>query len=359
MNILLVGYYGHGNFGDDVLFRASLSLLSGLWPAARITVQTEARDPFYLSALSGRDVQFVRIEEGGTFDLAFHGGGGNFFDFADGRAFDRVVNRIGALLGPHRFAAAVGGLRKVLGRNHFAVRRRTAIGLGIGTYTPSARRLRDELPILGSMNFLGVRDPGSIDNLRSIGVTDQVAQTSDLAFAGGWGESDATTTGAGPGVVVVRDWSDPADTRRQLDALRAIAAIRPVCVLLFDEVADRALLPQLGEFAVQTYRPGDMDPVIATLSAAPAIVTARAHGAICGAILGVPSLLLPIEPKLAVVNRLLPRSTVLPDWSDVLESRLSEVLTIDRRSIGDDVAENKSRLDRSLDEFCHVMGDEP
>lgn len=357
MNILLVGYYGHGNFGDDVLFRASLGLVSGLWPQARIAVQTEARDPSYLSALAGCDLQFVQIHDGGTFDLAFHGGGGNFFDFTGGRALDLAVNRVAAMLGPDRFAAVMGGLRKRLDRNPISVGRRAAIGLGIGTYTPNARRLRHELPVLAAMEFLGVRDPGSIENLRAIGITEHVVETSDLAFAGGWGESGAAAKGMGPVVVVVRDWLSPADNRRQLDALHAVAAIRPVRVILFDEAADRGLLPLLGKFPVQIYSPGDMNAVIETLSSAPAIVTSRAHGAICGAILGVPSLLLPIEPKLAAVNRMLPRSTILPDWSDNVARGLSEVLLIDRRAIADDGENNKLRLDRSLQEFRQVMTD--
>ncbi len=40
-------------------------------------------------------------------------------------------------------------------------------------------------------------------------------------------------------------------------------------------------------------------------------MSSRAHGVICGAVLGIPSVLIEIEPKLRTIHEMLPQSTVL------------------------------------------------
>jgi len=75
--VLLVGYYGKGNFGDDVLLRVTHRIVTGKLPQARIYILVDGSNGDYVNNMLG-DVTLLAPGRHGHFDWIVHGGGGCF-----------------------------------------------------------------------------------------------------------------------------------------------------------------------------------------------------------------------------------------------------------------------------------------
>jgi len=353
MKILLAGYFGHGNFGDDVLFKAAITFAHRNWRHSEITVLTEAANPSYLEALAGQELRFIKLGQNGRFDLVLHGGGGTFFDFAPGSAADLWINRLGRAIGPRRFARGMSGVRRLAMRPEHSATMRVGVGIGVGSHSASSTRLKWHLQTLHEFDWLAVRDPQSRRNLEALGVVDEVHESTDLAFATDlWLSNDLCRSGRGAGVVViVRDWTDHAGRRLQeriIDTLGTRTNCRITFVFL-DQQADSAIRSKiLG--AQETYRAGNISSILQILREASVVISSRAHGAIAGAIAGKPVLLIPVEPKLEAIQSMLSVSSRLLRQGSVkaLEEGLSWAREVDRAAIQADVDRNREQMNRTL-----------
>jgi polysaccharide pyruvyl transferase WcaK-like protein len=120
---------------------------------------------------------------------------------------------------------------------------------------------------------------------------------------------------------------------------------------VFDRGADPQVLALCNGYRAHVWSPQSttLDEYCFRLAELDVVVTSRAHGAICAAVLGVPSLILDIEPKLRTIHDLLPRATrLVPSSAELLKTwlpRLAELLSV---SPVDNKAQVNSAMAESL-----------
>lgn len=355
-DIAIVGYYGRGNFGDDVLMVVAHALARKILPGSRIAVRV-GTNATYPQRMLGGDVEQIPFGTRDRHRLIIHGGGGTFFDFNPRGHMDRATNALMLSAGLGLYVRAETMVRRLTGRPRMSARTRLGFGLGIGTFTPGSPRLREALPVLADFDGLWVRDAGSIANLSGLGISSSTVLGSDLAFM--WDHwcppklalRPPPEKTARPRVgVILRDWplDNGAALARSLAAkLDALSDRFDLQLISLDPATDAATLSMLSHVPQIRWQPAqhDLTTFAELLSSHHVLLTARAHGAICGACLGRASVVLDIEPKLQAVHSMLPEATrlVSPDCTkETLAARVEEALAIPAEGIANDALHNRS-----------------
>lgn len=361
-DIVLLGYYGRGNFGDDVLMVVTHDVVKQAYPSHRVAVRTGKKID-YVERLLGAEVQQLPFGTRDRHRLILHGGGGTFFDFALGGTIDKFLNRLLLAGGTTNYVRVEAALRRLARRPRMSADVRLGMGIGVGTFTSGSRKLREALPLLCDFDLLWVRDPGSVSNLKDIGATSPVVLGSDLAFL--WDRwcppslalQPVRKLGSKPRVgVILRDWpSQDGSSFAEVikPSLEAIRRQFDLHLFSLDASTDAATLSDLEEFPQTVWRPGSMTitEFANALASQDVFLTSRAHGAICGACLGRPSVILEIEPKLAAVHAMLPNcSSLVPPHpgANVLEQHIDEALAVPMDRIAADVAHSRMLSERAL-----------
>ena len=361
-DVVLVGYYGRGNFGDDVLMVVAYALARQMLPGARIALRigTPATSPARPPAPGVARLPF------GTRDrhrLVLHGGGGSFFDFAPHRLLDRATNAVLMVRGAAAFVRLDKNLRRLVGRPRMSARTRLGFGLGIGTFTAGSPKLREVLPVLADFDALWLRDTESVINLSRLGVALPVVCGSDLAFLWGhWCPAELALAppparSARPRVgVILRDWpvgSGAAFAQRIAPVLERLSVRFELTLISLDLATDAGTLSALAAFSRVVWAPDRMGipEFMEKIALQDVLLTARAHGAICGACVGRASVILEIEPKLRAVHTMLPSATRLvppPYDPETVIAQLEEALAITSDCIAADVLRNRTEAERAL-----------
>lgn len=361
-DVVLVGYYGRGNFGDDVLMTAAHRIARSILPGASIGVRLGSNVP-YPSRLLRENIISVPFGSRDRHRLIIHGGGGTFFDFAPHSLTARFSNAVLLAGGARTFVLAESILRGLVRKPRMSAHTRIGLGMGVGTFTAGSRKLYEALPLLADFDRLWVRDPGSKENLDRLSVGTPVILGSDLAFLSeGWCPDELllqprpARSGRPKVGMILRDWPVGSGTSFA-DAFRpviaALSAQYVLTLISFDPATDAGTLRAFKDLPQVVWRPESMDLSMFSgmLSGNDVLLTSRAHGAICGACLGRPSVILEIEPKLAAVNAMLPRATrlVSPDSGGrAIAMLIEEALAIPADAIGQEVMHNRSLSTRAL-----------
>lgn len=371
IDVVLVGYYGRQNFGDDVLMIAGHAIARQLAPDARIgLLGTQAP---YIPKLLGEDVGFVPFGMRHNYRLIVHGGGGTFFDFSKHSAMRRVFNRVALAFGPKAFVALETAARRMTGRPRMSAHSRVGLGLGVGTYSPGSPALLNALPTLLDFDAVWLRDLGSLKNLRRIGITTQTFLGSDLAFLHEtWCPPELALAQRPPRSsesrpligLVMRDWParDRGKLARQLqDSVAALSRNYRLHLVSLNPDADRETIKCFPDLPHLIWQPDKMSMTnfLRELAAHDTLVTARAHGAICGACLGIPTVILGIEPKLAAVHGMLAKSSQFvaePFSHEALSTAITQALDVSLHSVATDVHLNREASKAALSEIIAHMG---
>ncbi|ADQ00053.1 polysaccharide pyruvyl transferase family protein [Marinobacter adhaerens] len=363
-DVVLVGYYGRGNFGDDVLMAVAHRIARSILPDASIGVRLGS-DVSYPSRLLGENVIPVPFGSRDRHRLIIHGGGGTFFDFAHHSISERCVNAVLLIAGVNAFVRVEGWLRTFLKKPRMSAQKRIGLGIGVGTFSAGSGKLREALPLLMDFDGLWVRDPVSKENLDRLAVSAPITLGSDLAFLSeGWCPEELllqarpARLGRPKVGVVLRDWpvgSGPGFANAFGPVIAELSAQYDLTLISFDSATDAGTLRALNDIPQVVWCPERMDlaKFSEVLSDHDVLLTSRAHGAICGACLGRPSVILDIEPKLKAVNSMLPRATrlVRPDSDSKTVVRLiEEALAIPIDSIVKDVMHNRTLAASALGE---------
>ena len=113
MKILLKGYYGFGNLGDDILMMVSYAILKKKYAEAVISIYSEntpnnphLSDPVgfnqYIHSLLKDTPRLVDWTCQDDYDLLFDGGGGIYKDHTYGNWGHAIANRITKYTSPQR-----------------------------------------------------------------------------------------------------------------------------------------------------------------------------------------------------------------------------------------------------------------
>ena len=366
-DVILVGYYGRGNFGDDVLMVVTNALARHILPGASIAMRI-GTSATYPARLLGPDIGRIPFGTRDRHRLILHGGGGNFFDFAPHGPLDRAANALLMAGGRDAFVRIEANLRRLVGRPSISARTRLGLGLGIGTFTQGSPKLREVLPVLADFDAIWLRDAESISNLSRLGVTPPVVRGSDIAFL--WEHwcppslalAPMPRRPARPRVgVILRDWpagSGTAFAQRVLPMLERLSARFELTLISLDPATDAGTLAALATLPQIIWAPDRMDisTFVNSLAAQDVLLTSRAHGAICGACLGRPAVILEIEPKLRAVHTMLPGATRIvspPFDAETVIGLLEEALAIPFDFIVADALRNRAESEHAL---ANVMG---
>ncbi len=366
--ILLVGYYGKGNFGDDVLLMTTYQLLRARYADAAFSVIIDGDRGEYVKRLLP-EVNILPPGRHGEWDMIVHGGGGVLFDFARYGLLDRLIEQAATVIGFKSYVAMENIIRRALGLRRTHSPCRIGIGIGVGRFSRGSVRLRERLGMMQEMKALWVRDGDSMRNLkrfRSV-MHASVIEGSDMAFLQEQWLAPFLRPPREPGAkpvlgIALRDWP----VRRggiAAENLRVLigqwSTHYDIRGLILDAVQDPEMIRALEGLPITLWQPHSMQltDFAHAIAACDVVLTNRAHGAIVAAMVGVPSVIVAIEPKLDTVAMMLPRSSIRvaaaepESWRAAIEA----ARRIDATDIAVDAAHNAARSRNAWKKMQEVL----
>ncbi len=362
MKFYLKGAYGPGNLGDDVLLVACVNILRELDPKAEIYVGVERPD-VGKSLIS--DVRWVDRKKPVSVDLFAYGGGGQFFSFDNsGQSADVVdkgiIHKLFFFLKNNRnlIWAAKRIIYSLLGAHENLVRSKfvASMFIGMGPFEVDGKGYDRADKFLKAVDFFSVRDEKSLVAASTINprFNGSPCVYSDPTFCRSiWFDDDLDYSycDAGYYSFVVRDWPFTEEGRSKIDLMVETADAfrkegKKVRLVSLDKNFDRNLIERLSCFEWLIYDPelgGGLKAFFNEfISESTCIVSARAHGVWLPAVLGCPTVVMPIENKLYQVHASLPRSSFL----SMAKTRAELVCEID--SFLSDIDNRKSFLEAEI-----------
>jgi polysaccharide pyruvyl transferase WcaK-like protein len=343
MRLLIAGYYGFGNFGDDLLLSCVHAMVRKRFPCADIfifanysenlsgaNVEAGYRDYIH-NMLDGR-VSLIDWTYKGHFDLIVHGGGGVFFDNNCGQFSDRVNDWVVSLLGVRRYRKLTQLARLALNRNEsLTCDRRIGLGIGVGPYTNNSPRLWKEAEILGDFHRLAVRDDESHVWACRHGLAKFTQKFTDIVFGvSNWMPNELNSPRPSSNVLGIVLCSKKKGNEAVLATLEGLKSQNLALKFFFlDQHYDSDLIQRVGQLGYQTvvWNPWRMSLIefSTQLAECSLLVSNRAHGAIVGACVGVPSICIATDPKLRSVHAMLPTGSLLIEIS-AIETQLTALV---------------------------------
>ena len=331
MRILLKGYYGFGNLGDDILMKVSHAILKRKYANAAISIYSEntpnnphLSDPVgfnqYIHSLLEDTPRLVDWTCQDDYDLLFDGGGGIYKDHTYGNWGHVIVNKITRYTSPQRLWSLENRVRKNV-KKPYQVRfsRRIGFGLSIGPFRKSAPSYIRKIAEIGSYDELFVRDEASIRFLEEVKFKNNFYKVTDIAFlVDNWLpeeielQKDKHPSKIG---VILLDWYE--DNDKYLRNIKEATTHLEnegyeISFFSFQKNQDTAYISYF-ENRVIAWNPYEysLKQFLSIIQQQHLLITSRAHGAIIGACLGVPSICLGITLKLEEISKMLRRSSTL------------------------------------------------
>jgi len=308
--LLLSGYYGYGNAGDEAVLAG---LVVGFRAAGEREIVALSGSPSETQAAHGitaanRYKPGALLREIGRADLVLSGGGSLLQDVTS-------AHGIFYYLGVVRMA-------QVLGRKTMFI----AQGIGPLRRTRSRRLVKS---VANRLDAVTVRDPDSAALLREIGVTrPPIEVTADPALllgtapnpspASGSGEPEkrgflpSPGVGEGPGVasfgVALRPWHGQEGIAAHVaDACASVLGGRRALLLPMQAGSDKPVAEQFARQWHQGNQAGNratlclmekgLTPLLANIASCDMMIGMRLHALILAAAAGVPSVALSYDPK--------------------------------------------------------------
>ena len=322
--ILIKGYYGFGNLGDDILMITSFYILKKKYREADYYIFSSNHNEKYrqyILKLLSNDVNIIDWRSKERFDLVWRGGGGVFFDFNPGDISSAIINLFIRSVGIYSYASFFSLYEKLRNRTRTKIDKQVGIGIGLGKHTFSSRKFRDHCLDIAGASAIIVRDAASLSYLKQLKFKGYSSVQTDLAFyREAWVRTGRiyNSLDAHKRIgFILRDWKfvDASIENLFQAALMLQEKGNRVIFFSFDEKGDNRVVNRAREldFNVDIWQPNkvSLENYISQLSLNSLLVTARAHGAIIGNCLQIPSICLAIEPKLVQIHQMLPISTEL------------------------------------------------
>jgi len=331
MKILLKGYYGFGNLGDDILLKVSWRIVSEKYRGASIFVYSNFNENLrgfnqsenynhYIFKLTNTKVELIDWTGYHEFDLVLDGGGGVYFDYTKGSLLTRFTNKFSKWIGAEHLYKLDQLLRRLTGKQrHIQFKKRIGVGLGIGPYVPAAKLFYHHLVEIGSTDVMLVRDPTSLAELQQVKFSGATSLCADLAFFSEYwmsGISKEKNDGSRVGIILL-DWHEGMSERFEVFRNFADDLIKSgnrVTFFSFDENHDKVYREYFqNRYSFVVWKPNEttLDSFLKGISSQGIIFSARAHGIIVSSLLGVPTVCIGTSKKLIEVSKLFPTSSSL------------------------------------------------
>lgn len=323
-NILVVGAYGVGNLGDDALLISFLKAIRQAVNDHEICVMI-LRPCSYLGQWYP-GIRFVPLQSGDRIrgKVLVYGGGTQFYSFRDS-----TPTKVGRILRASRYLIHPLKLWKRLHHCTYDFEHAIGVSIGIGPFVQGSFPQKHADRKIKSCNWISVRDSASVDYCKKLGI-ENVDLYSDLCFARTlWDEHQTgePRTGEMHRVgVVIRDWPHTHEGQSYFGkAKEAVRKLRQaeieVRYISFARQADSQTLIDLSSSAedILQWDPNQktLREFIEELASFDLLISARAHGVIIGAAMGIPSIAIEVEPKLRLICERLSGGTRI--WSQPFE----------------------------------------
>lgn len=309
--ITIVGAYGKGNLGDDILMNAVLASIRGVVPDSDVCVQTGPSVDYPLQWHPG--IRFLSVNSADPIatELLIYGGGTQFCAYAKTRGWgDRIGRASRYLLRP----SVLWQRCRTRTVKTIEFRRAAAISLGVGPFVPGSSIEKRAQTYLRRLDWLSVRDSLSQEYCTNFGVKHTRLNADICSASEFWGAGKVEPSSQRGHLerigVIVRDWPYDREGGRYLHPLRkAIEQVRATGIhaeyISFAPHQDKSVVSQLrasGE-EVLCWDPirGSVADFVSLLGTFDLLVSSRAHGIIIGAALGIPSIAIEVESKLRVI----------------------------------------------------------
>lgn len=383
MKILIKGYYGFGNLGDDILMITTYRILKQEFPDAEYFIFSNHNENLsgftqkkgyneYIFDLLSSDVKLIDWTYKGYFDFIVDGGGGVYFDIRSGHGGHRILNSVIRSVGCVNVYKIDRALRRLAGKHpHLTSGRRIGFGLGVGPYTVSAPLQYRHATDLGSYSAMIVRDSNSVTELRDFKFRAPLFQFSDIAFLKSrWiGESPTRNYSANKIGIVLMDIGSGSSSL--FDAFFSLALKlsnecgKDVCFISLDQNFDRRFIERFANtsFELIVWEPSleNLQIFLGRIAEQSILLTARAHGAIIGGQLGSIPLCLGISQKLKDVAKMFGALPALIERPLDIADVIARIALIDSRRIEfgdrlrDDCARNESLAAQSEKKLITLM----
>jgi len=315
----LVGGYGHGNLGDDALMLATVSVLSQRVRRDDITILIRQPAPkldYVLRFVPGCNVTHSLPGEAIQCENIVYGGGTLFFAFPGiKKSFFQRTKEVATTCAtaPGHVARRVF-IERLRSQSYpnISANHSFGLGIGLGPFVNGDHKSLDARAALQECEYLSVRDRFSESLCHKWGI-EHAIQRADLCFCPDlWGITNhkpASQNGRLRHIgVVVREWKHTkvgASYKRPLK--QAVSKLRrggyDIKYILFQREPNwEAELCETGDGVLNySLQRSSVPDFVEALRQFDLIITARAHGAILAATLGIPSVCIEIEPKLNYV----------------------------------------------------------
>ncbi len=370
IKILIKGFYGFGNFGDDILMITTYNIVRQIFPDAEIYVDSQNKNPSYIHKLLSH-VKIINSTKHLEVDWTIHGGGGVFFDFTNDSMKYYAINQVIKFVGYKSYRHIYKLFQSAKGRESVRQHARAGLGIGIGTYTQSSKRFFSDILALSNFDILFVRDDASLLNARRYIRSNNIHKSSDLAFlAQHWMPEDLKVARKKNSIaVILRDWAFDSHVSAFLDASTALLENgHDVKFFAFDENADKEFInaaSAIGEVTV--WKPAEMTIThyLSKLAECKLTISSRAHGAIVSACLAIPVCCISIEPKLEQValmlnngSRIIRQPFTKKEILNTIENMLRELPQLSD-GISGDVARNNKEMSDGISRFGNFVSTYP
>jgi len=311
--VTLVGGYGLGNFGDDLLMVANLTVLGRVFSLSEVCVLGHQKINYCENLVKGP----VYVARQGNVaihsDFVIYGGGTQFFSFDKKKRaesslckYRRIVK--GLLDGSVPFRRI---WKKVLCEIEVKSNAKTAfMCIGLGPFHAEAEEMKTVEKLSGA-HLIIVRDDLSYQFCKGRRIIAQ--QNADIIYAKNlWlqeGERADVYKENRKLTFIPRHWAHDASGRHFDSMIKLALKCKDnnfnTAFLIFDKYNDASLVNEIRKhgFRIEIWDPCEskIEDFARHLQSSELIVTARAHGAIVGATFGIPSLCVEVEPKLKIM----------------------------------------------------------
>jgi polysaccharide pyruvyl transferase WcaK-like protein len=354
MKILIKGYFGFGNLGDDVLLKVTYGVVRELFPLAELFIHSNntPNNPAYslspdynnyiLSLLEDKSVNLIDWKYVGSFDITINGGGGIYFDYRDGGLKYGVINCIADVVSATTLYKIEHFSRSLTGKkSRQKSAKRFGLGIGIEKFhnrAPSYIRKKSDI---GSYTDLVVRDAGSLENLKRMGFRGENYSSSDSVFLTRYWrpqnlQHKQRTKPKCIGFVLM-DWKDFDEVFVCCSNVANQFKLRgfDVTFFSFDANHDKNFIKYFTsktDCRLAVWEPDKMQIIdfLSIINDQDLLITARAHGAIIGGILGIPSICIGFREKLKSIHEMFKLSSQIipaPFTERVLLEAIEAVLS--------------------------------
>ena len=329
MNILIKGFYGHRNFGDDLLMVVSVKIAKECFPQSKLHINS---DDNYVYALIPEIIKGKPRNP----DLIIYGGGGLFFDFKNGNIFSLLKN----FFMNKKFLSLYNFTKKLMFKKK-PITKTISFCIGIGNYTfKNSRLYASHMAYLNSFEYISVRD--TVSYKYGLRANPNINIFTDLVFSKErWNlkDFDITNDLKDYYLFVFRDWiyfdNNLSEEIKIMNSL--VSKGKEVRVMLFNPSNDVKVksIVKKNNFTTIDYSPDNLNECLRVVKNAKLVITQRAHGAIIANVLNTPSICLGVENKLKNVHKMIPNSSLYFDYplnsekitANICNNELIETLT--------------------------------